>query len=440
MPLADIVTVSITTTAKGVTQAGFGTPLIAGYHSHYVDRVREYTTLAAMVTDGFSVNEPIYKAAQKIAGQTPRVTSWKVGRRANAFSQVVRLAPSGNAVGTVFTVAVLDPSGNSTTCSNTVVTGETVAEICGSLANSITAISDITATNNSTYVECSADNAGEYFFFNSLNDELELTDATADPGIAADLAAIELADPDYYALCLDSNSEAEIEAAQAYVETLEKIAAYHTCDAGVRDSGTTDDVISDLQDSAYVRCIIMSSKDHDGFAGAAWLGRMLPHNPGKATWAFKTLSGVTVDTLTTTQAAAIKAKGGNIYTTIAGINMTENGQAPDGTFLDIVRGRDWLAARMRERVISLIANTLKVPYTDAGVAMVVNQIRAQLRQGQSDAYGFIAKDPDFTVTYPLVADVSTANKANRILPDINFDSTLQGAIHSVIPISGVVSV
>jgi hypothetical protein len=393
-----------------------------------------------MASDGFSTHEPAYKAAQKIAGQTPRVPKWKIGRRANAFSQKVRLTPTANTVGLVHTVSILDPSGVSTTCSNTVVTGETIAAICGALANSITAITDMTATNNSTYVECSADNDGEYFFFNSPNDELEFNDVTADPGIAADLAAIELADPNYYGICLDSNSANEIAAAQAYIETLEKIAGYHTCDAEVRDSGVSDDIISVLQAASMVRCFVISSKDHDGFAGAAILGRMFTNNPGRATWAFKTLTGVTVDTLTATQSSTILGKGGNIYTTIAGYNIIENGRAPDGTYLDIVRGRDWLMARLRERVIALFVNNLKVPYTDAGIAMVVSLIRAQLREGQSPAFGFISDNPDFVVTYPDVLDVSANDKANRILPNISFEATLQGAIQAVVPITGVISV
>lgn len=439
MPLSDIITVTITTTAKGVTRAGFGTPMIAAYHAHYGDRVREYETLAAMVSDGFSVNEPAYKAAAKVFAQTPRVTKVKIGRRALPFSQVVRLYPTANTVGIAYSVGVLDPSGNTTTCSNTVVTGETVAQVCASLASSINAVSDLSATNNTTYVECTADNAGEYFYFNSMNKELNFQDVTADPGIATDLAAIELDDPDYYGILLDSNSEAEIEAAQAYVETLDKIAAYHTCDYGCSNSAVTDDVMSDLQDSSYVRCVIIHSRDHDGYAGAAWMGRMFPQNPGRATWAFKTLTGVTVDELTSTQCSAIKAKGGNIYNTVSGVNMTENGQTPYGTFMDIIRGRDWLKARMTERIIYLIANSLKIPYTDGGVAMVVAQMRAQLREGQAPEYQYIATDPDFVITFPKVADVSATNKANRLLPDVGFSATLQGAIHSI-QISGVVSV
>jgi hypothetical protein len=41
---------------------------------------------------------------------------------------------------------------------------------------------------------------------------------------------------------------------------------------------------------------------------------------------------------------------------------------------------------------------------------------------------------------PKSTDVSTANKAARTLPDIEFSFTLAGAIHYVDPIRGRVSV
>jgi hypothetical protein len=439
MPLSDIVTATVTTSAKGVSQAGFGVPLIAAYHTNYTDRVRQYATLASMVTDGFTAYTPAYRAAAKIFGQTPRPDYLKVGRRALPPTQVVQLAPQSNTVGTVYEVTVTDPAGNATDVSHTVTAGETIADICAALQTDLDAITNSTCTDESTYVECTADNAGELFYFDDLNDDLWLTDVTTDPGIAEDLAAIQLADPEWYALCLDSNSEAEIKAAQAYIETLEKIAAYHTCDAGVRDASTDDDVASDLQDGSYVRYALVSSKHHSGYAGAALLGRMLPQNPGRATWIHKTLTGVTVDSLNDTQCSTIMGKAAFIYVTVAGLNMTLQTTPTDGMWLDIVRGRDWLVARMRERIVSLLANATKVPYTDVGVDMVINQIRAQLRQAQDPAYGLIALTPEFVITAPKVADVSTANKAARLLPDVNFEATLQGAIHKV-TITGVVAV
>ena len=50
-PLSDIVVVNITAQVGGLTQRGFGTPLILGYTPTWVERVRYYSDLAGIATD-----------------------------------------------------------------------------------------------------------------------------------------------------------------------------------------------------------------------------------------------------------------------------------------------------------------------------------------------------------------------------------------------------
>lgn len=437
MPLSDVVQVTITTATKGIAQAGFGTPLIVGYHTNYLDRVREYTDLASLVTDGFTVYDPIYRAAAAAWAQTPHPTSFKVGRRALPFTETIDLTPTDTTEDLVYTLKVLSPDGTETTCTYTVLSGDAVADIVAGLQTPLNAIADLTATDNTTKVTCAADNAGEYFYFEELNAELELTDVTADPGIATDLAAIHLADPDWYGLAIDSNSVAEILAAAAWVETLDRIAAFYTKDAGVKDSGVSDDVASDLQTSAYARCVIKYSADHSGYGGAAWLGRMLPTNPGSASWVYKTLTGVAADVLTTTEQSTVEGKNCNHYQSLASVNITRWGISPAGEFIDITRGRDWLKARIQEEVYNVLVNNPKVPYTDAGADLIRGAILSVLDQGVKR--GFLAADPAYTITVPLVSAQTTTNKANRIFSDIHFEATVAGAIHTVV-ITGTISV
>jgi hypothetical protein len=437
MSLSDIVVVNITTTAKGVSQAGFGTPMLFAYHTRTANVVDTYEDLASMVSDGFTVNDPAYKMAASVLAQTPNVTSFKVGRRTLPYTQVMRITPVTGGTGFVHTVTVVSPDGTSTTVSYTELLADAVADIVTAIQALLNAISDLTATDDTTHCTCTADNAGELFYYNSPSSTMHLQDMTTDPGIATDQAAIELEDPDWYGGILDSQSEAEIKASQAYIETLNKVAAYSTADWGAIDSGTSDDVMSDMQTSAYDRCVIGFSADHDGYQAAAWIGTMFPTAPGSATWSYKSLSGVAADSLNVTQQNTVEGKNGNYYITIKGLNMTFDGKTPGGTFIDIIRGRDWLQARLEERIVQLMYNNAKIPFTDKGVDLIRSQVIAQLREGQ-DA-GYLARDPDFVVTAPLVANVSATNKANRILPDVNFSATLQGAIHKVL-ITGTISV
>lgn len=54
MSLEDIASVTISSTSAQPTRAGFGTPLLAAYHTKNVDRVRSYTSLTALVADGLA--------------------------------------------------------------------------------------------------------------------------------------------------------------------------------------------------------------------------------------------------------------------------------------------------------------------------------------------------------------------------------------------------
>lgn len=438
MSLSDIINVSITTTAKGISQAGFGTPLIASYFAGVGDLVTEYEDLAGLVTAGFTVNDPTYKAAAAVLAQDPEVESFKVGRRESVPTQIVDITPvSSFGTGFIHTIDVVSPDGTATAVTYTQIALDAVADIVAGLQTPLDAITDVTAVDNTTKVTMTVDNPGEIFAYSGLTKSLHMENVTADPGIATDLAAMQLEDPDWYGLAIDSNSAAEIEAAQVYIETLEKIALYNTSDWGAKDSGTSDDIMTDMQTAGYDRCGMMYSADDDGYAGAAWAGRMLPTAPGSATWAFKDLVGVTIDVLNVNEENAIEGKGGNYFTAIKSRRLTFDGGTPGGSFLDIVRGKDWLQARLEERFVQLVANNPKIPYTDAGADMARNEIDAQLKEG-IDA-GYIAADPAPTITVPAVASQSAADRAARYFPGITFNATLQGAIHKF-AVSGTLSV
>jgi hypothetical protein len=205
-----------------------------------------------------------------------------------------------------------------------------------------------------------------------------------------------------------------------------------------RGAKENSDVMSDLQSFAYARtAIIYSQVRLLNWSGAAWAGNRLPADPGSATWAFKTLAGVQVDgNLTGGQTAVIESKGGNVYRRIAGVNITTFGIMASGEFIDITRFIDWLDQRIKERIFGVLINAPKVPYTDTGVDLMRNEVLAQLNQGI--AVGGLAADPKPVVTAPRVADIDTADKANRILPDVFFQANLAGAIHKLV-ISGVLS-
>lgn len=280
-----------------------------------------------------------------------------------------------------------------------------------------------------------------YAFASNSPTTLGVKDATTDPGIATDLGAIALADNDWYGLLLDSNGEAEVDAAAAWAEANAKLFAAQSGDTGVLDSAVTTDVASDCKAAGYARTLGFYHPDIatlTSWAAAGMLGANLPTDPGAATFAYKQLRGVRVYALSETQKANVAAKHWNTYTAIAGVSVTEQGVVSDGEYADIIRGVDWLRARLRERVFGLLVRAPKVPYTDAGIGLVKGEVLAQLLVASHNPYNLLVES-SVAVTAPKAADVSANDKAQRLLPDVEFTAELQGAIHAV-RITGSVSV
>ena len=287
--------------------------------------------------------------------------------------------------------------------------------------------------DGATLMTITATSAGSYFAIVMSGEGWQHLETTIDAGIATDLAAVELYDNDWYCLLtVDSTGAAEIAAAAGWVETLSKIYLCQTSDTKVADTsilGDTDSIADTLTDGNFDRTMLFFHRDSDEFVGAAMAGRALPEDAGSITWAFKQLSSVSTQTLTATERTNLEAKDVNFLTTLAGVNITRYGTASGGEYIDVMRGTDWLAARIQERVYILLLNNDKLPYTDAGIAAVRSEILAQLDQGI--ARDFIASDPAPTCTVPLASAVSAADKSSRTLNDVTFRATLAGAIHKV---------
>jgi hypothetical protein len=226
MSLADIVSVTITALTTTPTRLGFGTPLIARYHAFTPATVRGYSTLAEITDDGFPATDPAVLIATKMFSQNPKPNSVKIGKRLSAFTQIVRFIPIKTTEGYVYTFDIVVGT-TTTTITYTVLAAATVAIIVTALTSLITAVSGITAADAVTHVTISTDTAGALVDYVGVSDEpdnFQFKDMTLDPGLAADLTAIETADPDgWYGLVLDSNSEPEILAAAAWIEARKKI-------------------------------------------------------------------------------------------------------------------------------------------------------------------------------------------------------------------------
>ena len=175
------------------------------------------------------------------------------------------------------------------------------------------------------------------------------------------------------------------------------------------------------------------------FPEAAVMSRCFTVYPGGETWANKKLSGITNDDLTETEYLALTAKNYNTFENFSeNVSITQNGKTCAGEWIDVIRFRDWLVETIKTEEFAMLINREKLPYTDAGIALVEGVLNKVLKLGQ-DRGGIAPTEYDddgnrnlgYTITVPKAANISANKKAQRVLDDVKFTARLAGAIHAV---------
>lgn len=439
--LDQIIDISISQRTAAVEQVGFGIPLVIGNSNRLgSDLVRYYTSLAGMLADGFLTSDPEYKAATEFLSQALSPTEFGVGVFTSAVAQVDTVTPDTSSQQVQHYIQTIDGVHYDFTSDST----PTAAEVVTGLKTLINADADCAAAATGTTTLILTAKVAGVGFTSTESSNLALVHTTPNHSITEDIAALQLVSDVWYGLVCTSQADSDILQVAAYIETQKKIYGCSTSDAAVITSATSD-IASQLKALDYKRTFYMYSADHAKFPEAGWIGGQLPEVPGSSTWKFKQLVGITPDVLTATQRqycignpiGGVIGKNANIYETIGGVNITEEGFMVGGQFVDLTVGVDWLAATMQSNIYSLLVQSPKVPYTDQGGAVIENAIRQTIQQGVVN--GLIDGQSPIEVTVPAVLSESTNNRANRILSGITFSCRLAGALHFVV-INGVVTV
>lgn len=452
MPISDIATVQISLSDTGVSQAGFGVGMILGSNGVFgADRIRAYSNLKDVLVD-FTSSNPEYLMAARYFGQAPHPTSLKIGKEAARVAQQVTIVFSADIIAAnsiACKVGGVSMTATPFNASNAQTLTDLAAKIQAT-ASVATAVSDGVHT-----ITCTAAKAGVPFIISDVVVTGGVTQATAviatsvaNHGVAEDLAEIQNVDDSWYGFLWTEQDADQVLTAAAYIEAQRKIYLTVSSDANILSAISTTDIAYLLSAKKYARTALIFNTTATNYADAAWMGKCFVFDPGSETWAFKQLSGITADQLTKTKYNAAKAKHCNLYITRGGVDNTDDGAMTSGRFIDLTRGVDWLQARIEERIYSLIVNIPgKIPFTEAGVALIEKEIRAVLQNGIS--VGLVSPDPlpdnvppdqdAYKVTFPKVATISTTNKANRTLPDGQFRAVVGGAIHKVL-VNGMLTV
>lgn len=476
MSLDSIVDLQISIESSGISQPGFGTPIILSQNDDLdlgSSVVQYFTKASELIAVGLDESTQEYKDAAAIVSQHPRPARFAVGKRSEPVAQVTDIQITAAVDGATYRVSILGTDGQTRAVQVVAPGSSTVGGIRDLLLTQIQTIDDDSgglATSQSTdkiRFTVSDGNAGLPITISETSPSMTVVAVTPNAGILADLAAAIAAQPDFYAILIPERDEGTILATAAAVEADGKHVFYaQTGDADVlvgtynddvdtdgagadTDTGTHD-VASELKRLNYLRTSLWYHPTATAPLAAAVAGRVLPEVPGSINVKFKTLVGVAPVNLTDSQRTILESKSANSYRTEAGRGMTYNGTVASGEYLDIVNGIDKLYSRIQALVFLALMRSAKVPFTDAGLAMLGGAVISALLESVSD--GVIASTrtlpdgsvqaPGFTVTIPRASEIAPDDRAARRVPvthPIRFEATLQGAINTV-TVRGTVSV
>lgn len=426
--LTDIIDIQISRETTAVSRAAFNIPMFLATHTNFTERVRSYSNLLSLADD-FGSESSVYAAASKLFGQEIRPPQIVIGKRYADSVDVTLDSVTGSASLSYDGVDVV------TDISSAVDATSAVALIKGDFDTA--GVSSITFTDNLdgtfTIEPAIAGAAYSFTFSSQLSVEYFATETWVEA-----LDSVSDENNEWYALVAETHDKVDVLAIAGAVEARNKIYGTSSSDETSLNSTSVDDTLTQLYDLGYQRTFLVYSENADTqYPEAAWIGGQLPEQPGSNTWKFKPLTGVTVSSLNSTQSAAIKGKNGNTYERVGGVTITSEGTMVGGEFIDVMIFVDWLESRMRESIFFRLINTKKIPYTQAGVTIIENEIRRVLAEGITN--GGLAPNPQPTVSVPNVLAIDPNLRATRTLEGISFEGRLAGAIHFV-KVRGTVTV
>lgn len=204
----------------------------------------------------------------------------------------------------------------------------------------------------------------------------------------------------------------------------------------------TTDIMSALQDKGYDRTVTAYSSVADEYidSGAFAILATTSYRGTNTlkTLKFKSVAGVTTESLDASQLQSIQDKNGNVLYTTASVRVYDAGRTSKGTWIDEVIGADALAEEIRVRVFGALSRTsTKVPYNEKGMAILEAEVAGALEQYVRN--GFLSEAiqtdgtllPAYTIWHTAVILASIPDKSARIAPDIEFEARLAGAIHEI---------
>ena len=247
-----------------------------------------------------------------------------------------------------------------------------------------------------------------------------ITTVGSDKLAASDLASIAENNNNWFGYVHDFTSNTDAEVAAAYAAANRKFA--HFLVQNIAD-------LPNLNTNFAAWWYTTSADSIAQWLQVASLSAYLGREVGSYNPSHQLLETVDSANLSTADDQTLRDNFGNQYTTIAGADVTYDGRAANGGWIDTYINVNWVTARMEERIFGGMVSSEKIPYDDSGIQSIGNLMAAVLQQAE-DA-GIIASEPKFTIQLPSAASVPPADRSARLLQGITFTAYTGAPINRV---------
>ena len=450
--------INITLATRPLTVQGFSRPLILGKRTAphaLIGHYGEYSDLTSMVTAGFTSDDPEYKMAAKIFGQTPRLADIAVHICDDGASAPASVTGSVNLSlghdwsldsekfairvnGGIEKIITLDSA-----CADIT---EVLTEINdGFTTAGINALVEAVASGNNVKIQTKTSGADKSIV---LDDEtgalatLGIAEGTYVGGsvgsIATALDTLIQTRNNWYGLFITERDNASLHAAGDWALGNEKFFVGCSADPAALDGRNN------------IREAYLIHNDAANFPEAAWAGMCFPQAIGTITWKWKTPTGVVASNFNLTELGTIRAGNGQTLSERSGVVYADEGITTGGEYIDVVMSRDYVKARLGEAIFATQIRSPKVPFDNSGAAMLEAPMRDVFRQcGKQTIIAKAVSEADkkksdegeymYTVTIPERSEVPDNDRAARKWSGIEFGFTIAGAVHAV-DVSGTITI
>ena len=432
-----IATVNIVLRTATVSRAGFGTPIFIATHRGFQERIRSYASTDEVAED-FDTSSPVYVAATRVFSHDVSVSTFKVGRRESDSNTYT---PENVEEGSVTSITVTVNDGDSVVASHTTGSAEDAEDIVTALAAAINGSAEVSAhvtaavsgTGSSAVLTITPDTTTDLF---NVSDFTNISEAYTTTETAADVrTAISEVDDDYYFVTAEDHSSAFIEAMADEVQSLEKMYFSSSQD---NDSLTTayseasTDIGAVTKQNAYTRTAMIWDEEADtNFVELSFVGVNAPFSPdvSSVVWDGRSLPGISVaknsegNQIGSTAQTNLESRNMSYVINTSNGPRVVGGKVASGEWIDNIRLRDCMAARVQESLDTLILNQAggKLPAGDVGIGLAEAAIGNALNR-------FKSARPRAINRYVINTDDAVVDPGTRELTGITFDAYLTGAI------------